>query len=54
MNRPLGATACITVAVAAAAAAGAILPLAGEAHAQQEDEEVPAWVKRVFGFYVDG
>ena len=50
MNRPLGA-ACI----AAVAAAGAAPLLAGEAHAQQQGEgQVPAWVKQVFAYYVDG
>ncbi len=52
MNRLLGAASCIAVAVAVAA--GAPPPLAGEACAQEEDGQVPAWVKQVFGFYVDG
>ena len=53
MNRPLGA-ACIA-AVTAVAAAGAAPLLAGEAHGQQEGEgQVPAWVKQVFAYYVDG
>ena len=43
--------ACIA---AVMAAAGAIPLLSEEAHAQQEGDRVPAWVKQVFGFYVDG
>ena len=49
--RRLSIAACIATVMAAA---GAIPLLAGEAHGQQEDERVPAWVKQVFGFYVDG
>ena len=53
MNRPLGA-ACIA-AITAVAAAGTAPLLAGEAHGQQEGEgQVPAWVKQVFAYYVDG
>ena len=42
------------IAVAAAAAAAATPLLAEEAHAQQDGERVPAWVKQVFGYYVNG
>ena len=45
----------IAACIAAVMAAAAAIPLLGEeAHAQQEDERVPAWVKQVFGYYVDG
>ena len=52
MNRLLGAAAGIA-AVAAAPAACAPL-LAGEAHGQEGEGQVPAWVKQVFAYYVDG
>ena len=29
-------------------------PLADDVHAQPQDGQVPAWVKQVFEFYVDG
>ena len=43
---------CIAAAASVVAACAPLL-LTGEADAQQE-QRVPAWVKQVFGFYVDG
>ena len=40
--------ACATIAVLVAAGAG------GAAHAVQEGELIPAWIKTVFTFYADG
>lgn len=47
MNIPRGA-----VCMAAVAAVVACVPAYGEAHAQPE--QVPAWVKQVFAYYVEG
>ena len=49
---PLRSAACMAAAAAVLATCSPLL-LTGAAHGQQQDGQVPAWVKQVFGFYVD-